>query len=104
WIPQCSLNRHRGKRDAIDAETFVVEQFKQRAHLSLPTSREPDTELEWLALIQHHGGPTRLVDFTRSPFVGAFFAIENDDQTGGPHCALLGVDEFECRRRAVKRI
>jgi hypothetical protein len=32
--------------------------------------------IEWLALMQHHGAPTRLLDFSRSPFIAAFFSFE----------------------------
>ena len=28
-------------------------------------------------MMQHHGAPTRLIDFTKSPYVAAFFALEN---------------------------
>ena len=33
-------------------------------------------KLEWIALMQHYGTPTRFLDITFSPYVAAFFALE----------------------------
>lgn len=103
WGLQCLLDRGRATTaDPIDAEAEVRRTFVQRAHLFLPSTREPETVLEWLALIQHHGGPTRLLDFTRSPLVAAFFAL--CDESGSDLSAVWAIDETACHRRAVKRL
>jgi hypothetical protein len=58
-------------------EEVILREFRRRAHHYEKDLPSPDDKLEWLALIQHFGGPTRLLDFTKSFYVAAFFAMES---------------------------
>ncbi len=58
-----------------DVERRVLIAFHRAARLHGVNIPENDY-LDWLAMLQHHGGPTRLLDFTRSFWVGVFFAIQ----------------------------
>ena len=60
-----------------DQEDRILRIFKRKAHQYLNHPPPTDDDLEWLALMQHHGAPTRLLDFTWSPYVAAFFALES---------------------------
>ena len=60
------------------------------ADLASPAYAKP---LAKLAYLQHHGVPTRLLDFTTNPWVATFFAAENHDEIDGRIFALLVADD-----------
>ncbi len=62
--------------DRRAAEDYLLSQFKKAAHHFTEASTVPNNRLEWLALMQHYGAPTRLLDFTRSSYVACYFALE----------------------------
>lgn len=88
-------------------EDSLIDRFRKYAIPYL--DREPKTDIEWLIQGQHHGLPTRLLDWTRNPLTALFFAVNDafegeKESTDGIVWVLLNYTVLEFGRKKIKKI
>jgi len=96
-----SLNRI--CNDKLYLEKALLRNFKKYSSLEI---KDKDNFWEVVSLAQHHGLPTRLLDWTFSPYVAAHFVTENFSHYNADG-AIWCIDFVKCRDflpKGLKRI
>lgn len=73
-----------------EREARILHDFMRRLHHYRQDVPEHDDTVEWMSIMQHHGAPTRLLDWTYSLFVATFFAVE--EYSNHCKCAVFALD------------
>lgn len=88
WKLMTTLER----AELVVDEIKMIDEFKRNAHLYID-STTVNTTLEWISLMQHYGAPTRLLDWTKSPYVAIFFAM-NNVEVNEDYSSLFAINIF----------
>lgn len=87
WKLLPSVSRSaRTAKNLIGHEKSLLEIFQREASIYQRTDCQ--NAWEWLSFGQHHGLPTRMLDWTHNPLVALYFAVSSDEETDGELFAL----------------
>jgi hypothetical protein len=70
-------------------EMIAIERFKQVAPSLYSNVPGRDNDLEWLTLMQHHGTPTRLLDWTENILIALYFVVKDFAEDDGEMWVLF---------------
>ena len=93
WGLQTSIERHIRQFDKMKSfEDHSIDTFKNNLRIYSKENNQPNSKLAWLAFMQHYGVPTRLLDFSTSPYVALYFAIESAEYSIDGNFSLFAID------------
>jgi hypothetical protein len=89
-IPSVGRGIHTSKsRDKYETSLFDIFCREARSHIDTV----PSDNWEWLSIAQHHGLPTRLLDWSHNALVALYFAVERNEETDGALFALHSINK-----------
>lgn len=114
WVFRGQAAAEWGLENAIERTDFIryykgieidfLSEFQRGARNYLNKDELPGHLIEWLALMQHHGAPTRLLDFTKSPYIAAYFAFEQNGVPVNDFMSIWAVNIHFLRTRAIEKL
>ena len=108
WRLESSLERLIGaewcRESAVKCEERSLDLFKSKFHLYDRENIQPNSKLSWLAIMQHYGVPTRLLDFTESPYVALYFALEAYKPQTKKDFTIFAIDYTAAMQKSIDYI
>jgi hypothetical protein len=98
-LERCCDRERVPRRGRFDFEERLWREFKRTYHQYSVHVPERTDRLEWYALMQHYGTPTRFLDFTYSIYVAAYFACED----GSADAAVWAIDARWALHQSIRR-
>ena len=95
--PHANVREHSSQISVTQhmVEERLTSEFKRGAHHFNVEPLDEKDAFGWLALMQHFGAPTRLLDWTESPYVALYFATETAAVGRMPVVFAVNIDVLE---------
>ena len=73
-VPSVQRQKYAGK------EQYLTNDFYMKASVTLQDKPDFRSYSDWLTIMRHYGLPTRVLDWSRSPLIAAYFAVCNQEK------------------------